>query len=157
MIKITLKDGSIMEVEKGTTVLEATKKISEGLARNAMCGLVNGEVKDLRYELNDDAELNICTFDSLEGKKAYWHTTSHILAQAVKRLYPDTKLAIGPSIDNGFYYDFDTEMTFTPEILEKLEAEMSKIIKEDLEIKRFTLPREEAIKFMKDRKEDYKV
>ena len=157
MIKITLKDGSIMEVEKGTTVLEVTKKISEGLARNAMCGLVNGEVKDLRYELNDDAELNICTFDSLEGKKAYWHTTSHILAQAVKRLYPDTKLAIGPSIDNGFYYDFDTEMTFTPEILEKLEAEMSKIIKEDLEIKRFTLPREEAIKFMKDRKEDYKV
>ena len=157
MIKITLKDGSVMEVEKGTSVLDVAKKISEGLARVAMCGLVNGEIKDLRYELNEDSELNICTFDSLEGKKAYWHTTSHILAQAVKRLYPDVKLAIGPSIDNGFYYDFDTEMTFTPEILEKLEAEMTKIIKEDLEIKKFTLPREEAIKFMKDKNEDYKV
>ena len=157
MIKITLKDGSVMEVEKGTSVLDVAKKISEGLARVAMCGLVNGEVKDLRYELNEDSELNICTFDSLEGKKAYWHTTSHILAQAVKRLYPDVKLAIGPSIDNGFYYDFDTEITFTPEILEKLEAEMTKIIKEDLEIKKFTLPREEAIKFMKDKNEDYKV
>ena len=157
MIKITLKDGSVMEVEKGISVLDVAKKISEGLARVAMCGLVNGEVKDLRYELNEDSELNICTFDSLEGKKAYWHTTSHILAQAVKRLYPDVKLAIGPSIDNGFYYDFDTEITFTPEILEKLEAEMTKIIKEDLEIKKFTLPREEAIKFMKDKNEDYKV
>ena len=157
MIKITLKDGSVMEVENGTSVLDVAKKISEGLARVAMCGLVNGEVKDLRYELNEDSELNICTFDSLEGKKAYWHTTSHILAQAVKRLYPDVKLAIGPSIDNGFYYDFDTEITFTPEILEKLEAEMTKIIKEDLEIKKFTLPREEAIKFMKDKNEDYKV
>ena len=157
MIKITLKDGSVMEVEKGTSVLDVAKKISEGLARVAMCGLVNGEIKDLRYELNEDSELNICTFDSLEGKKAYWHTTSHILAQAVKRLYPDVKLAIGPSIDNGFYYDFDTEITFTPEILEKLEAEMTKIIKEDLEIKKFTLPREEAIKFMKDKNEDYKV
>ena len=157
MIKITLKDGSIMEVEKGATVLDVAKKISEGLARVAMCGTVNGEVKDLRYVLEDDANLNICTFDSLEGKKAYWHTTSHILSQAVKRLYPEAKLAIGPAIDNGFYYDFDTEIAFTPEILEKLEAEMAKIIKEDLEIKRFTLPRNEAIKFMKDRNEDYKV
>ena len=157
MIKITLKDGSIMEVEKGATVLEVAKKISEGLARVAMCGTVNGEVKDLRYALEDDAELNICTFDAEEGKKAYWHTTSHILSQAVKRLYPDAKLAIGPAIENGFYYDFDTEIAFTPEILEKLEAEMAKIIKEDLEIKRFTLPRNEAIKFMKDRNEDYKV
>ena len=157
MIKITLKDGSIMEVEKGATVLDVAKKISEGLARVAMCGTVNGEVKDLRYELEEDAELNICTFDALEGKKAYWHTTSHILSQAVKRLYPDAKLAIGPAIDNGFYYDFDTEIAFTPEILEKLEAEMAKIIKEDLEIKRFTLPRNEAIKCMKDRNEDYKV
>ena len=94
MIKITLKDGSVMEVEKGTSVLDVAKKISEGLARVAMCGLVNGEIKDLRYELNEDSELNICTFDSLEGKKAYWHTTSHILAQAVKRLYPDVKLKI---------------------------------------------------------------
>lgn len=157
MIKITLKDGSIMEVEQGATVLDVAKKISEGLARVAMCATVNGEVKDLRYELQEDCELNICTFDVLEGKKAYWHTTSHILSQAVKRLYPNTKLAIGPSIDSGFYYDFDTEITFTPEVLEKLEAEMAKIIKEDLEIKRFTLPRDEAIKFMKERNEDYKV
>ena len=157
MIKITLKDGSIMEVEQGITVLDLAKKISEGLARNAMCATVNGEVRDLRFNLDKDAEVNICTFDSLEGKKAYWHTTSHILAQAVKRLYPNTKLAIGPSIDNGFYYDFDTEITLTPEILEKLETEMAKIIKEDFEIKRFTLPRSEAIEFMKKRNEDYKV
>lgn len=157
MIKITLKDGSIMEVEQGITVLDLAKKISEGLARNAMCATVNGEVRDLRFNLDEDAEVNICTFDSLEGKKAYWHTTSHILAQAVKRLYPNTKLAIGPSIDNGFYYDFDTEITLTPEILGKLETEMAKIIKEDFEIKRFTLPRSEAIEFMKKRNEDYKV
>ena len=157
MIKITLKDGSIMEVEQGITVLDLAKKISEGLARNAMCATVDGEVRDLRFNLEKDAEVNICTFDSLEGKKAYWHTTSHILAQAVKRLYPNTKLAIGPSIDNGFYYDFDTKITLTPEILEKLEAEMAKIIKEDFEIKRFTLPRNEAIEFMKKRNEDYKV
>ena len=157
MIKITLKDGSIMEVEQGITVLDLAKKISEGLARNAMCATVDGEVRDLRFNLDKDAEVNICTFDSLEGKKAYWHTTSHILAQAVKRLYPNTKLAIGPSIDNGFYYDFDTEITLTPEILEKLETEMAKIIKEDFEIKRFTLPRSEAIEFMKKRNEDYKV
>lgn len=157
MIKITLKDGAIMEVEQGITVLDLAKKISEGLARNAMCATVNGEVRDLRFNLDKDAEVNICTFDSLEGKKAYWHTTSHILAQAVKRLYPNTKLAIGPSIDNGFYYDFDTEITLTPEILEKLETEMAKIIKEDFEIKRFTLPRSEAIEFMKKRNEDYKV
>ena len=157
MIKITLKDGSCIEVEQGITVLDLAKKISEGLARNAMCAIVDGEVKDLRYSLEKDAEVNICTFDSLEGKKAYWHTTSHILAQAVKRLYPNTKLAIGPSIDNGFYYDFDTEITLTPEVLEKLEAEMAKIIKEDYEIKRFTLPRNEAIEFMKKRNEDYKV
>lgn len=157
MIKVTLKDGSSMEVEKGSSILEVAKKISEGLARNAAAGMVNGEVKDLRYVLEDDCELNILTFDAIEGKKAYWHTTSHILAQAVKRLYPDVKLTIGPAIENGFYYDFDSELTFTPEILEKLEEEMKKIIKEDLEIKRFTLSREEAIKLMKERKEDYKV
>ena len=157
MIKVTLKDGSSMEVEKGSSILEVAKKISEGLARNATAGMVNGEVKDLRYVLEDDCELNILTFDAIEGKKAYWHTTSHILAQAVKRLYPDVKLTIGPAIENGFYYDFDSELTFTPEILEKLEEEMKKIIKEDLEIKRFTLSREEAIKLMKERKEDYKV
>ena len=157
MIKVSLKDGSSMEVEEGISVLDVAKKISEGLARNATAAMVDGEVKDLRYNLDKDCELTILTFDAIEGKKAYWHTASHILAQAVKRLYPDVKLTIGPAIDNGFYYDFDSEITFTPEILEKLEEEMKKIVKEDLEIKRFTLSREEAIKLMKERKEDYKV
>ena len=158
MIKITLKDGSIIEVEQGASVLDVAKKISEGLARMATCGEVDGEVKDLRYVLEKDCTLNICTFESsLEGKKAYWHTTSHIMAQAIKRLFPNVKLAIGPSIDEGFYYDFDTEKTFNDEDKEKIESEMKKIIKEDLAIERFTLPREEAIKFMEEKGEPYKV
>ena len=158
MIKITLKDGSIIEVEQGTAILDVAKKISEGLARMATCAEVNGEVKDLRYVLENDCSLNICTFESsLEGKKAYWHTTSHIMAQAVKRLFPNVKLAIGPAIDEGFYYDFDTEKTFNDEDKTKIEEEMKKIIKEDLPIERFTLPREEAIKFMESKGEPYKV
>ncbi|MBQ7668815.1 MAG: threonine--tRNA ligase [Clostridia bacterium] len=157
MIKITLKDGSIMEVEKNTTVYEVAQKISEGLARNATAGEVNGKVRDLRYEITEDSTLNILTFDVLDGKKAFWHTTSHIMAQAVKRLYPGIKLAIGPSIDNGFYYDFDSEETFTTEMLEKIEEEMNKIVKEDLPLERFELPREEAIKFMEEKEEPYKV
>ena len=149
MLKITLKDNSIIEVEKGTSILEVAKKISEGLARVATCGEVNGEVKDLRYELNEDCNLVINTFDSsLEGKKAYWHTTSHIMAQAVKRLFPDAKFAIGPAIDEGFYYDFDVEKPFTDEDKEKIEAEMKKIIKENIEIQKFTLPKNEALKLM---------
>ena len=154
MIKITLKDGSQMEVEEGLSILEIAKKISEGLARVATCGEVNGKVKDLRTVINEDCTLNILTFDSLNGKKAYWHTTSHILAQAVKRLYPEMKFAIGPSIDNGFYYDFDTDKPFTPEMLEELEKEMKKIIKEDIAIERFSLPRKEALDLMKN--EPYK-
>ena len=151
MIKITLKDGSIMEVEKGTSIYDLAKKISEGLARVATCGLVNGETKDLRFELNEDCKVSICTFDSdLEGKKAYWHTTSHIMAQAIKRLFPNTKLAIGPAINEGFYYDFDVENPFSDDDKLKIEAEMKKIIKEDLPIERFSLPRKEAIKLMKD-------
>ena len=114
-------------------------------------------MKDLRYELNEDCKLEIVTFDNLEGKKAYWHTTSHIMAQAIKRIFPEVKLAIGPSIDNGFYYDFDVEKPFTEEDLVKIENEMKKIIKEDLAIERFTLPRDEAIKFMKEKQEPYKV
>ena len=158
MIKITLKDGSIMEVEKGTSIIDLAKKISEGLARMATCGLVNGETKDLRYELEQDSNVSICTFESsLEGKQAYWHTSSHIMAQAVKRLFPETKLAIGPAINEGFYYDFEVEKPFTDEDKEKIEAEMKKIIKEDLPIEKFTLPRDEAIKLMKDMKEKYKV
>ena len=154
MVKITLKDGSEMEVEKGLSILEITKKISEGLARVATCAEVNGEVKDIRTIIDKDCTLNILTFDSLNGKKAYWHTTSHVLAQAIKRLYPEIKLAIGPAIDNGFYYDFDTDTPFTPEMLEKIEAEMKKIIKEDLPIERFSLPKQDALNLMKD--EPYK-
>ena len=157
MIKIELKDGSNIEVEKESSVLDVAKKISEGLARVALAGIVNGEVKDLRYELNEDCKLEIVTFDNLEGKKAYWHTTSHIMAQAIKRIFPEVKLAIGPSIDNGCYYDFDVEKPFTEDDLAKIENEMKKIIKEDLAIERFTLPRDEAIKFMKEKQEPYKV
>ena len=157
MLKVTLKDNSEIEVEKGTSILEVAKKISEGLARNATCGEVDGEVKDLRYELQEDCNLVIHTFqeEDLEGKKAYWHTTSHIMAQAVKRLFPDVKFAIGPSIDNGFYYDFDVETPFTDEDKAKIEEEMKKIIKEDLEIERFSLPKKEALELMKD--QPYKV
>lgn len=157
MIKIELKDGTIIEVEKGSSIIDVAKKISEGLARVTLAGLVNGEVQDLRHKLTEDCKLEILTFDSLEGKKAYWHTTSHIMAQAIKRLYPEIKLAIGPSIDNGFYYDFDTEKPFSEEDLIKIEDEMKKIIKEDLPLERFELPRKEAIKFMEDKGEPYKV
>ena len=150
MIKISLKDGNTLEVEKGSSVLEVAKKISEGLARVATCGEINGEIKDLRYELQEDCNLIIHTFqkEDLEGKKAYWHTTSHIMAQAVKRLFPDVKFAIGPSIENGFYYDFDVEKPFTDEDKAKIEEEMKKIIKENIEIERFSLPKAEALKLM---------
>ena len=158
MIKVTLKDGKVLEVEKGKSVLEVAKEISEGLARMATGAEVNGEIKDIRYELNEDCSLNILTFESSEeGKKPYWHTASHILAQAVKRLYPNTKLGIGPAIDNGFYYDFKVEKPLTEEDMGKIEEEMKKIIKEDLPLERSSLSREEAIKLMKEKNEDYKV
>ena len=155
MIKVTLKDGSIKEFEAEISVLDIAKSISEGLARNAFCGIVNGEVCDLRKIINEDVELSICTFDSQEGKDAVRHSVSHVLAYAVKRLFPETKLAIGPSISNGFYYDFDRETAFTTQDLEKLETEMQKIIKENPEITRFELPKNEALELMKD--EPYKV
>lgn len=150
MVKVTLKDGSILEVEKGASILDVAKQISEGLARVATCGEVNGEVKDLRYELQEDCNLVIHTFDAndLEGKKAYWHTSSHIMAQAVQRLFPDAKFAIGPAIDEGFYYDFDIEKPFTDEDKAKIEDEMKKIIKEDTKIERFSLPKQEALEKM---------
>ena len=158
MIKVTLKDGSVMEIEKGTTIIDVAKKISEGLARVATCGTVDSEVKDLRYELNENCKLTIETFESsLDGKKAYWHTTSHIMAQAVKRLFPEVKLAIGPAINNGFYYDFDVKNAFTDEDKEKIEEEMKKIIKEDIPIERFVLSKEDAINIMKENKEKYKL
>ena len=152
MLKITLKDGSKIEIEKGAKIIDVAQKISEGLARNATCGEINGEIKDLRYEIQEDCDLVIHTFnqEDLEGKKAYWHTTSHIMAQAVKRLFPDVKFAIGPSIDDGFYYDFDVEKPFTDEDKEKIEEEMKKIIKEDIKIERFSLPKKEALELMKE-------
>ena len=158
MIKVTLKDESIIEVEEGIQIIDVAKKISEGLARNATCASVNEKVVDLRYELHEDCNLVIHTFESsIEEKKAYWHTTSHIMAQAVKRINPNIKLAIGPAIDEGFYYDFDIENHFSDEDKEKIELEMKKIIKEDLPIERFTLSRDEAIKLMEEKNEPYKV
>ena len=156
MVKVSLKDGSILEVEEGSSILDVAKKISEGLARMATCGEIDGKVEDLRHEIKKDCNLVIHTFreDDLEGKKAYWHTTSHIMAQAVKRLFPNAKLAIGPAIDNGFYYDFDVENPFTDEDKTKIQEEMKKIIKEDLKIERFSLPKKEALELMKD--EPYK-
>ena len=156
MVKIELKDGSIKEVEQGSSILDIAKSISEGLARVATAGKVDGEVKDLRTVINEDCKLEILTFDNdLDGKKAYWHTTSHIMAQAIKRLFPEVKLAIGPSIDEGFYYDFDTENPFTDEDKARIEEEMRKIIKEDIAIEKFSLSRKEALDLMKD--EPYKV
>lgn len=157
MIEVELKDGSKKQVEAGQSVLDVAKSISEGLARVALAGRVDGKVVDLRYNLNQNCKLEILTFDDEDGKKAYWHTTSHIMAQAIKRLYKNVKLAIGPAIDAGFYYDFDTDYRFSEADFEKIEAEMKKIIKEDLPIERFELPRLETIKLMKDAGEDYKV
>ena len=157
MIKITLKDGSVKEFEAGISILDIAKSISEGLARNAYCGIVNGKVVDLRYTVNEDSDLAICTFDSQEGKDAVRHSISHVLAYAVKRLYPEAKLAIGPAITDGFYYDFDVENSFSAEDLVKIEDEMRKIIKENPSIERFELPRAEAIKLMEDANEPYKV
>ena len=156
-MKITLKDGSVKEYSEAKSVYEIAADISEGLARMATAGEVNGEVIDLRTKIDQDCELTIHTFQSQEGAHAFRHTTSHILAQAVKRLFPDTKLAIGPAIDDGFYYDFDREVPFTTEDLETIEKEMKKIVKEDLKIEQFTLPWEEAIALMKEKEEPYKV
>ena len=154
MINIKLKDGSNREIEENLSVLDVAKQISEGLARVAVAGEIDGEVCDLRTVITKDCDLNILTFDSPEGKKAYWHTSAHIMAQAVTRLYPGIKLGIGPSIESGFYYDFDIDQPFTPETLEKIEAEMKKIIKEDLNIESYTLSRQEALELMQS--EPYK-
>ncbi len=154
---ITLKDGSTKEYSKPMTVLEIAQDISEGLGRMAAAGEVDGQVVDLRHLVETDCQLNILTANDPEGLAAYRHTTSHIMAQAIKRLYPQAKLAIGPSIADGFYYDIDIEGGFTPEDLDKIEGEMKKIIKEALPLKRFTLPRAEALALMEQRQEPYKV
>ena len=155
-MKITLKDGSVKEYENAKSIYDIALDISEGLARAATAGEVNGEVADLRTVIDADCTLNILTANDEKGLAALRHTTSHVLAEAVKRVRPEAKLAIGPSIDTGFYYDFDTE-PFSREDLDNIEKEMKKIIKEGARLERFTLPREEAIKFMEERQEPYKV
>ncbi len=156
-MKVTLKDGSVKEYAQAMSVIDITKDLSEGLARAACAGEVDGEVVDLRTVVDHDAAVNILTAKDEKGLAALRHTASHVMAQAVKRLYPNTKLAIGPSIADGFYYDMEFETPLTSDDFEKIEAEMKKIVKEDLKIERFTLPREKAIEFMKEKEEPYKV
>ena len=156
-MKITLKDGSSKEYRQPMRVYDIASDISEGLARVATAGEIDGEIVDLRTVVDHDCELNILTFNDDKGKGAFRHTASHIMAQAVKRLYPETKLAIGPSVADGFYYDVDREIPFTADDLEKIEAEMKKIVKENLEIRQYTMPRNEAIEYFKEKNEDYKV
>lgn len=153
-VKVMLK-GDVREYDKGTTVAEIAESIGPGLYKAACACEIDGRSADLRDTVDHDCEVEILTFDSAEGKHAFWHTGSHVLAQAVKRLYPDAKLAIGPAIENGFYYDIDCEATFTNDVLEKIEAEMKKIVKEDIPISRFTLGRKKALEYMED--EPYKV
>ena len=157
MINITLKDGTIKNFEAGTTAGDAAKSLSMGLYRAACAAKIDGGLADLRTPLTADCALEILTFADEQGKKAYWHTASHVLAQAARRLFPGVKLAIGPAIDNGFYYDFDCEQPFGSEDLQKIEAEMKKIIKENLEITRFSLPAEEAAALTEQAGEKYKT
>ncbi len=157
MIKIALKDGSIKEYEKNITVLQVAEDLSAGLARAACAGIVNGEVVDLRTNLSADCDLEILTFNDAQGKKTFRHTASHILAQAVKRLYPEAKLAIGPAIEDGFYYDFDFNRAFVEDDFNKIEAEMKKIVKEKQPIEKFELPKDEAIRLMEVAGEPYKI
>lgn len=157
MIKVTLKGGDIREYENGTSLLEMAKSISEGLARNCLAADVNGKTKEMNFVPESDCEVSFLTFNDENGRKAYRHTASHVLAQAIKRLYSNTKLAIGPAIDDGYYYDFEFETPITTGDFEKIEAEMKKIIKENIPLEKFELPRDEAIKLMKEKGEPYKV
>lgn len=157
MVKITLKDGSVKEYDASVSAADVTKEISMGLYRNACSCKINGEVKDLRTVIDSDCTFEVLTFDDEDGKKTFNHTASHIMAQAVKRLYPDVKLTIGPAIDNGFYYDFDAPEAFTPENLDAIEKEMKNIVKEGLEIEKFELPPDEAVRLMEEKGEPYKV
>ena len=157
MINVTLKDGSVIQVEKGSTLLDVAGKISEGFARKVLSATVDGDVHGLPLPLKHDCTVNFHTFDDEGGRLAFRHTCSHVLAQAVKRLYPEVKLAIGPAIDDGFYYDVDSDFPITPEILEKLEVEMRKIVKENIPLIRYEMPRPQAIQYMESLKEPYKV
>lgn len=157
MINLTLKDGNLFQVENGTTVSDAAFAIAPGLGRAALAGKIDGKTVDLRYELGEDCSFEVMTFLDEEGKHAFRHTSSHILALAVKRLFPGVKLAIGPAIEEGFYYDFDKEGSFSAEDLLKIEEEMRKIVKDDLKVERYTLPRDEALNLMDEMNEPYKV
>ncbi|KAI4453356.1 threonine-trna ligase [Holotrichia oblita] len=157
MIKVTLKDNIVKEFDNETTVASIAAGISAGLLRNACAALVDGELKDLRHNITKDCNVKILTFDDEGGRHAFWHTTSHILAQAIKRLYPDAKLAIGPAISEGFYYDIETKKPLVPEDLAAIEDEMKKIVKEELDIEYFELERSEAIKITEDMDEAYKT
>ncbi len=156
-MEIKLLDGSALEVKENATAYDAAMTISEGLARNVYSAKINGEAKDLRTELSEGDTLELLKFEDLNAKKTFWHTTSHIMAQAIKRLYPSAKLAIGPAIDDGFYYDIDIDHTLTNDDLSKIEKEMKNIVKENLELTYSTMPREEAIAWAKERDEDFKV
>ncbi len=157
MIKITLPDGSIREYEKGVKVYDVTKDISEGLARVALGAVVNGETRGMQESINEDSTFKVVKFEEPEGKQIFWHTSAHVMALAVQRLFPGVKFAIGPAIDNGFYYDFDTDHRFTPEDLEKIEAEMAKIVKENHVLERFEMDRDVALEHFKEMGEVYKV
>lgn len=157
MINVTLKGGVVKQFAQGTKIFEVAKSLGAGLYKDMCAAKVNGELKDVKTELLDDCSLEILTFDDNDGKKTYWHTTAHIMAQAVCRLFKDVKLAIGPAIDSGFYYDFDLERSLTNDDLVKIEEEMQKIIKEDLEVEKFTLKPDEALNFMKEHNQPYKV
>ncbi len=156
-MQVTLKGGAVKEYQDGITAAEVAKDLGAGLFKSACACKIDGKVCDLRTVLDKDCELEILTFDDIDGKKAFWHTASHVMAQAVKRLFPDVKLTIGPSIDNGFYYDFDVEKPFTTEDLEAIEEEMKKIVKSGIELSRFELPPKEAIDYLTEQKEPYKV
>ncbi|WKY48875.1 threonine--tRNA ligase [Eubacteriaceae bacterium ES3] len=156
MINVTLKDGSVKSYDEGVSVYDVANDISPGLAKNTLAGELNGELVDIRQKICKDSDLNLLKFEDEGGKHAFWHTGSHLLAQAVKRLYPEAKLAIGPAIDNGFYYDIDVDVIITPEIMEKIEKKMKEIVKEGLEITRFELPRNEALKKVREEGEIYK-
>ena len=157
MLKLTLKDGKILEVNPGAKGFEAAAAISEGLARNTLAMKVDGKVTEINTELSNDAQVEFLTFDSDEGKKVYRHTAAHVLAQAVKRLFPDALLAFGPATDEGFFYDVDVDTSLTPEVLAKIEAEMKKIIKENLPVTRSVVSKEQALAIMESRNEKYKV
>ena len=157
MLEFILKDGSKLEMPEGCKIEEVAQKISAGLARASLAARLDGEIVEMNHVADKGGKIEFLTFEDEDGRKVYRHTASDVLAQAVKRLYPNTKLAIGPAIDNGFYYDFDTEIPFTADVLEKLEAEMKKIIKEDLPLVRSVKPREEAVKYMEQKGEPYKV